>query len=181
MAWTAPMTAVANAVFTAAQFNAHVRDNLLETAPAKATTAGSIFVSSGTNEISERIPTTANVFGSCTRTSNTYAAPNTGTAGPEVTVTTGTQALVMLNADCFNTTASSTALMGFAISGASTVAASDSYAIGQVSSGTATGNKVGATFYVSGLTAGSNVFTCQYKASANTGTFQDRHITVIPL
>lgn len=181
MAWTSPMTAVANAVFTAAQFNTHVRDNFLETAPAKATTAGSLFVATGTNAIAQRTPTTANVFGSCTRTANSYAAPDTGTVGPAVTVTTGTQALVILNADCFNTTATSTALMGFAVSSASTVSASDSYAIGQVSSGTAVGNKIGSAFYVSGLTAGSNIFTAQYKASANTGTFQDRHITVVPL
>lgn len=39
MAWTAPMTASANGTLTAAQFNTHVRDNLLETETAKATAA----------------------------------------------------------------------------------------------------------------------------------------------
>ena len=59
MAWTAPMTAVANAVFTAAQFNTHVRDNLLETAPAKATTTGGYFVATGTNTIVQRVASVA--------------------------------------------------------------------------------------------------------------------------
>src|SRR5690606_12967068 len=44
MAWSAPMTAVSGSVFTAAQFNQFVRDNLNETAPARATTAGAHFV-----------------------------------------------------------------------------------------------------------------------------------------
>lgn len=39
MAWTTPMTAVANAVWTAAQFNSDIRDNLNETGPAKATSS----------------------------------------------------------------------------------------------------------------------------------------------
>ena len=36
MTWTAPMTAVAGAVYTAAQWNTSIRDNLNETAVAKA-------------------------------------------------------------------------------------------------------------------------------------------------
>ena len=43
------MTAVASSVFTAAQFNTFIRDNLNETSPAKATTAGAYFTVSGTN------------------------------------------------------------------------------------------------------------------------------------
>lgn len=39
MAWTAPLTAALNGTLTAAQFNTHVRDNLLETEAAKATAA----------------------------------------------------------------------------------------------------------------------------------------------
>lgn len=56
MAWTSPMTAVANTEFTAVQFNTHIRDNLLETAPAKAVNPGSYFAVSGTNSIAERTP-----------------------------------------------------------------------------------------------------------------------------
>ena len=59
MAWSAPMTAVANTVFTAAQFNQHVRDNLNETAPAKATASGGYFVATGVNAIAQRFADSA--------------------------------------------------------------------------------------------------------------------------
>jgi hypothetical protein len=182
MAWTAPMTAVANAVFTAAQFNAHVRDNFLETAPAKATTAGGYFVSTGTNAIAERQASKATVATACTRTANAYAAPDSGSAGPAVTVTTGTQAIVHLKAGAWNSTAESNiASMGFAISGATTVAADDAYAITIRNSGTCTGNRFGGTFLVTGLTAGSNTFTAQYRSSSGTSDFENRDIIVQPL
>ena len=42
MAWTAPRTWVTGETVTAALFNTHVRDNLLQTATAKVTTAGDI-------------------------------------------------------------------------------------------------------------------------------------------
>lgn len=51
MAWTAPGTAVGNTLLTAAFWNTHVRDNMLETAPAKATQAGQIFHATGPNVI----------------------------------------------------------------------------------------------------------------------------------
>ena len=38
-----------------------------------------------------------------------------------------------------------------------------------------------ATFYVTGLTAGSNTFTAKYRVDAGTGTFANRTIVVIPL
>jgi hypothetical protein len=51
MAWTAPMTAVSGAAFTAAQFNTHVRDNLLETGPAKVTGSNQFLISNGPNSL----------------------------------------------------------------------------------------------------------------------------------
>ncbi len=39
----------------------------------------------------------------------------------------------------------------------------------------------GATFLVTGLTAGSNTFTQQYKVNGGTGTFANRRLLVIPL
>ena len=66
MAWSAPMTAVANSTFTAAQFNQYVRDNLNETAPALATAAGSYFAADGINSIAERRAVTALELGTGT-------------------------------------------------------------------------------------------------------------------
>lgn len=51
MAWTAPATFTTGQVITAADMNAQVRDNLLETAPAKATTKGDSFWATAANAI----------------------------------------------------------------------------------------------------------------------------------
>lgn len=51
MAWSAPATAVANTFLTAAFWNTQVRDNLLETAPAKAAAAGDSFYATAANAI----------------------------------------------------------------------------------------------------------------------------------
>lgn len=117
----------------------------------------------------------ARVDTSQTTTSTSFT--DLATAGPAVTVTTGTSALVWVGARA-NCSTTNNSIMGFAISGASTVAGDDtkSYWV----AGT---NPVasGALFLVTGLTAGSNIFTCKYKVNADTGTWQYRTITVFPL
>lgn len=50
--WTAPRTWVVNEIVTASIMNTHVRDNLLETAPAKATTKGDVFAATAANAVS---------------------------------------------------------------------------------------------------------------------------------
>lgn len=55
MAWSTPITAVSGTILTAAQWNTHVRDNLLETMPAKATTADRMFVTTGPNSIAQNV------------------------------------------------------------------------------------------------------------------------------
>ena len=80
MAWTAPRTAVAGATFSAAQFNANVRDNLNETAPAKATAASQLFVSTGPNAIAARVPSTARVDTAESTSSTSYV--DLATPGP---------------------------------------------------------------------------------------------------
>jgi len=51
MAWTAPRTWVTSEIVTSTIMNAHVRDNLLETAPAKVTQKGDIVAGTGANAI----------------------------------------------------------------------------------------------------------------------------------
>lgn len=60
MSWTAPRTWVTAEVVTAAMMNIHVRDNLLETAPAKVTTAGDILYATAANAIARLAPGNAN-------------------------------------------------------------------------------------------------------------------------
>jgi hypothetical protein len=175
------MTAVANAAFTAAQFNAYVRDNLNETAPAKATAAGRLFVSTGLNAIVERVPTAATVATSDTTTSTSYTDLG-ATTGPTVSVVTGVSAFVVMTADMQNSVAGSEAMAALDISGATTVAATDGRALRFESS--AAGDRIQASnaSLVEGLTAGTNVFKMVYKAvTSGTATFQHRRLFVIPL
>lgn len=173
------MTATANTAFTAAQFNTHVRDNLLETAPAKATTAGRIFVATGANSIAERAITQATVATAETTASTSYVALTT--PGPAVTVVTGTKALVIISGRLSNGTAGAAASMGYAVSGASTIAADDTKSK-TVQSATASNLDRGSWVGLEeGLTAGSNTFTAQYRVTSGTGTFGDRRIIVVGL
>lgn len=179
MAWTAPMTAVAGATFTAAAFNAHVRDNLQETAPAKATAPSQLFVSTGPNAIATRVPTSAYVGTQESTTSTSYT--DLTTTGPSVTVTTGTIAIVAFSASQSNITADSACLSSVGVSGASSVLPSDTWCI--LTDGVAAGNFVryGMTHVFSGLVPGSNTFTMKYRAGSSTARFQYREISVIPL
>lgn len=179
MAWSAPMTAVAGATFTAAQFNQFVRDNLNQTAPALATTASQLFVSTGANAIATRQPSTATVATSQSTATTTYV--DLATAGPSVTVTTGTIAMVWFSAAQANANADAQSNSSVAVSGASSVAANDAWRL--MTDGITAGNFVryGQFHCFTGLTAGSNTFTMKYRAGSGTSTFQSREILVLPL
>jgi len=182
VAWSAPMTAVAGAVFTAAQFNQFVRDNLNETAPAKATTAGSHFAVSGVNQIAERTSASGIALASDTTTSTTYADLSGG-PGPSITVTTGTAALVIVHAQSANSGTGS-ARMGYDVSGATSIAAADNRATGILGVAGAAPNASAMALHYSALlplTPGSNTFTAKYRVSSGTGTFEHRRIIVFPL
>ena len=179
MAWTAPMTAIANSAFTAAQFNLHVRDNLNETAPAKATTAGRLFVSTGPNSIAEREIRDATVATSQTTTSTSFT--DLATAGPEAaSVTTGVRAVVWLTAHLINNTVTAACVMGYAVSGATTTAANDSDSLAFEFP---TANLAIRASWIgfATLTAGVNTFTAKYRVTAGTGTFIGRRLAVIAL
>lgn len=179
MAWTAPMTAVAGSVFTAAQFNTHVRDNLNCTAPALATVSGSIFAGTGTNSIAERIPTADFVTTIDTLTSTSYTA--VATPGPAVTVTTGTKAWVFVAARLANNTTGQNTYTSYAVSGATTSASVDERGFFFTIS-TANESVQACTFNLhTGLTGGSNTFTQEYRVTGGTGTVDNRRIGVIPL
>lgn len=180
MAWTAPMTAVANAVFTSAQFNTHIRDNLLETAPAKATTANGYFVATGSNTIAQRLAGSSEVGTLESTTSTSYV--NLATTGPQVTVTTGTSALVVITAQVFNNTSSDFSIMGVDVSGATTIAPSDTdAAMFQQAAGETLQNSTVSMAKMFTLTAGSNTFTAKYRTvSGGTANFRRRKMVVIP-
>lgn len=178
MTWTAPMTAISGSVFTAAQFNTFVRDNLNETAPAKATTQGGYFVTSSLNQIVERIGQRQTIVTSETTTSTAYT--DLATVGPTVTVTTGQLALVIWGAQLTNNTPNVSSRVSVDVSGASSIPADD---VRGLAYDPATAGGVlqcsHAVFY-DDLISGSNTFTLKYRVGAGTGTFLRRRLIVLP-
>jgi hypothetical protein len=176
MAYSTPITAVANATFTSAQYNASDRDNMLVTPAALATVSGSIFAGSGTNVIGERIPAAHVVDTGETTASTTYV--NLATNGPLVTVTTGTTMLVITTCQIQNTGANIT-WASFEITGATTSGALDTRAI-LIDNAASTQIRASACSLES-VTPGSNTVRMQYRVTAGTGTFTRRRVMVIPL
>lgn len=118
---------------------------------------------------------TNSVATSQTTTSTTYV--DLATVGPTVTLTTRTLALVIVTAFLENSAGTNDSRMSFAISGATTLAASDLTALRHVGT---SGARMSTVALVA-LTAGSNVFTAKYKVSGGTGTFVNRDLIVVPL
>lgn len=131
-------------------------------------------VHNGSTWISYLYPTDNTVGASETTASAAYVA--LATAGPAVTVTTGPKALVTIQCLASNSGANPS-LMAFAVSGATTIAASDTTSVRVAGTNTV---KTSSTFVVA-LTAGSNTFTCLYRTPGGTATYVDRSIIVQPL
>ena len=179
MTWTAPMTAVAGAVYTAAQWNTSIRDNLNETAVAKAQTVSGYSVVSGYNRLVQRVAGGASSDVAETTDSTSYTDLEAD-PGPSLTLLTGSHVLVSIFGSG-RTTGGTAAWVSFEISGASSQEAADTYAV-QLHVTTADQWRAGATFGLDTLTPGLNTFTMKYRVSTSgTGTFSSRKISVIPL
>ncbi len=179
MAWTAPLTAVKGNTFTAAQFNASIRDNLLETMPGKASVADKLLVATGTNSITERSILVNTVATSESTTSSFFT--DLTTSGPAVTVNTGTRALVMVSCRFSGNTLGNAPIVGYEISGASSVSPSIDFSLYAITSGSTSRDiQLGSAHLVTGLTSGSNTFTLKYAVSSGgTATFANRQISVM--
>ncbi|MER5252894.1 hypothetical protein [Streptomyces sp. NPDC002855] len=176
------MTAVDNATFTAAQFNTHVRDNLLETGPAKITAANQYLVATGSKTMAARTPAVDFIATAESTTSTSYT--NLTTTGPAVTVTTGTAALVDVGANMRSSLLAEGMYMGVTVSGATTLAAADALSLGFDGTPSASCQVLASKALIyTGLTAGSNTFTAKYRSTAagNTALYVNRRIIVIPL
>jgi len=114
-------------------------------------------------------------------TSTSYT--NLATAGPAVTVTTGTKALVIVSANIVNSTNNNSlqAWMSYAVSGATTTSASDTWALAVSGIQSVAYQMKMSLASVATLTAGSNTFTARYRATSGTSEFGNRSITVINL
>jgi hypothetical protein len=117
--------------------------------------------------------------GGTTSSSSFTATLSGGGTNPSVTLTTGTTALVTISSwsGTPGTGGFIFAAQGVAVSGASTIAAADRWALNS-GNGTASPSGFGATFIFTGLTAGTNTFTLQYKSNSGTGSWSNRNIIV---
>lgn len=183
MAWTAPMTAVANATWTSAQFNTHVRDNLIETMPGQFTAGGRFLAADAANSLGQRTPLSATVATEQTTTNTGYV--DLTTVGPTVSLTTGAKALVFYASNLGNDTLSAQTWFSVAVSGATTIAANDDWGVicdGLAASVAGLDNTMrwSATYLFDTLTPGTNTFTMKYRVGSNTGRYANRHLMVIP-
>jgi hypothetical protein len=206
MAWTAPRTWVTGETVTAALMNSAIRDNLLETSAATATTAGDLVYADAANSMGSRLgigsgngshlastgsaPVWRSVghligdasYGAIIETSfDDFANLGNGTGtNVTVTVTTGTRAIVFYGArSVANTTAGAIGQISYRVSGATTTAASVNW--GTVFESTAANDAGDAgRMHVATLTAGSNTFTLQGFVSAGSGTIGFPYIAVLP-
>src|SRR5690606_8134060 len=100
--------------------------------------------------------------------------------GPMVTVDTGERALVVVAYNGFTDAAGGSAVLSHAVSGASTIAASNDWQ-GSLS-GTSTASGSGVALHTN-LTPALNPFTDQYRRAgdATGASFQRRSVSVVPL
>lgn len=126
-------------------------------------------------------PTGANILTQQSTASGTYV--DLATAGPSVTINTGTSAIVSIStAMDTNAGGGNYGFISVAVSGATTIAASDDRSARGRSQGVSQTETQSATFIITGLTSGSNTFKMQYRTTAGTTWFYaNRYITVTPL
>lgn len=102
-----------------------------------------------------------------------------------VTLTTGNSAIIIMSAQAKRTTTGGghTAYISFAVSGNTTIAASDAYCTYSSPNYSFWVLSLQGVYFLNNLTPGSNTFTMKYKSS-NVNVpfaFSSRRITVIPL
>lgn len=121
-----------------------------------------------------------------TTTSTSYTSLATTTDQVTVTIGANGLALVALLSSMADTITLALVWVSVDISGASTVAASDTNAL-EFQNATANGTvQLGTSYLVTGLTPGSTTFKMKYRvqtggSGAGTCTFSNRRITVVPL
>lgn len=177
MVWVAPATWTTNQTVTAAQLNAQLRDNMLETAPAKASISGAypqIYTVSGANQIAAReikdnITTTSE-----TTTSTSFTDLATWGAGFDFV--TGAFALCFPVSRVFNS-AGGVSYASFEITGATTSPAVD----GRGVANQGTDDIRAASVQLMACTPGSNYFLMKFRVSSGTGTFGSRRLCVMAL
>ena len=182
MAWTVPMTAVSNAVWTSAEWNTYIRDALNETIPAKAENVSDLFFGNGSNGVVTRPGVLVDTV-STAETLNTTAYSDLATVGPEVTFqkNSGQPVTIVFGALLSAATTNSYAIASVELSGATTYAASDNHCL-QLD-GVAGNNpqRLFSCLRIAGgsLGNGATTVTMKYRSNAS-ATFSNRFLAVLP-
>lgn len=110
-------------------------------------------------------------------TSSSYT--DLATVGPSVTLVTGSSAFIDISSQVFNNSTGNNGYISVAVSGATTLAASDSNGV-TVSQYTGGGFSICMCrrFKLTGLTPGSNTFTMKYRCNGSTWNFSNRSLLV---
>lgn len=130
----------------------------------------------GTNWV-QITPESASVETSESTSSTSFT--DLSTAGPAVTIETGTKALVTFSSQV-NQAASQSAYLAIAVSGATTVAATE-YTRTGFGASTQLYTYAARSVKITGLTAGENTFTMKYRVDGGTLSFANRDIAVVGL
>jgi hypothetical protein len=109
-----------------------------------------------------------------TTTSTSFTTLTGGGTNPSVTLVTGTTALIAVSTSQ-SATSGFTVITSVAVSGATTLAAADER--GTLTTGS-TAFRSSDVFILTGLTAGTNTFTLNYRTAGGTATVQYRNLTV---
>jgi hypothetical protein len=123
-------------------------------------------------------PVSDSVSAPGTTTSTSYGAPSGTAAAVTVQIGSSGMAQVFNTAQIHTTAGGDFGYASWAVSGASTVAAVDAWAV--MVDGTAPG-QAGTPWLATGLTPGANTFTQEYRTTAGTATFSNCDLTVIPI
>ena len=178
------MTAASGTFITPAQFNVHVRDNLLETEPAGATTAGRIWCADGPNQTSEHTVTSAAISTSQTTQSQEYT--DLATYGPSVTVRCNELIIIMTNCQIGNSVSNASYASYEVASEEEGVFLNEPKASRAIiqDGGAGRHNRTGSVAALSGLPGPARFkVAMKYRVSnsVSTGTFQKRRVIVMPL
>lgn len=181
MAWTAPRTWQAEDPITAAQLNQHIRDNLLETEVAKASTAGQLIMTSDDSTVVARAPVVASASGTVSTSSTTPVALS---GGPSITFTHGGNALVLWGAEIWMSagTGGVTSAMRCGPNMIGIGGGSTSRSTAHAATNDARVAYGGHTLFT-GMTPGSNTVELNYwrdNVTVLTASFANRRLIVVP-
>lgn len=177
MAWSAPTSAIAGQAFTAAQFNASVRDNLLASEIGLATPSdGSFnFAPQDDNELVFLKPNVSTAAAIVSTTSSPYV--NLG-GGPSVTVDCNLVAMVAIYSWTRHDVQNGSCWVGVDVSGATT-GTFDCLLLGTPE---ADQLRMGSSIIFVNTNPGSNTFTVVYgETGGGTAEFANRTLSVIPI